>query len=73
MEILAQIEHRRWMADKQLAGYNYGDNRDEDLMTHPDLIPWEMLSEVDREKDRDSVRQIAGLLALQGLKICRAD
>jgi len=73
MEILAQIEHRRWMADKQLAGYNYGESRDEDLMTHPDLIPWEMLSEVDREKDRDSVRQIAGLLALQGLKICRAD
>jgi hypothetical protein len=73
MEVLAQLEHRRWMADKQLAGYNYGENRDEDLMTHPDLIPWEMLSEADREKDRDSVRQIPGLLELQGLKICRAD
>ena len=72
MEILAQLEHRRWMADKQLAGYSYGEDRDEDLMSHPDLIPWEMLSEADREKDRDSVRQIPRLLALQGLKICRA-
>ena len=70
MEVLAQVEHRRWMADKQLAGYDYGDTRDEDFMTHPDLVPWEKLGESDKEKDRSNIRQIAGLLAMQGKKVC---
>jgi len=71
MELLAQLEHRRWMADKYLAGYSYGKVRDEDRMLHPDLIPWEQLSEADKEKDRDNIRQIPRLLKLQGQKVCR--
>jgi hypothetical protein len=57
------------MADKHLAGYSYGEVRDEDRMLHPDLIPWEDLSDADKEKDRANIRQIPQLLALQGLKI----
>ena len=38
-------------------------------MLHPDLIPWERLSDADKEKDRANIRQIPHLLALQGLKI----
>jgi hypothetical protein len=70
MELLAQLEHRRWMADKYLAGYSYGEVRDEDRMLHPDLIPWEDLTEADKEKDRDNIRQIPHLLKLQDQKIC---
>jgi hypothetical protein len=73
LELLAQLEHRRWMADKHLAGYSYGKLRDEDRMLHPDLIPWEKLSEADREKDRDNIHQIPRLLKLQYQKICRLD
>ena len=71
LEKLAQLEHRRWMADKHLAGYSFGPERDEDHMLHPDLIPWEELSDEDREKDRDNIRQIPKLLKLQHQKICR--
>ena len=39
-------------------------------MLHPDLIPWEDLSEPDREKDRNNIRQIPELLEMQGLKVC---
>ena len=70
LEMLAQLEHRRWLADKYLAGYSYGPVRDEDQMLHPDLIPWEDLSEADREKDRNNIRQIPELLEMQGLKVC---
>lgn len=72
LELLAQLEHRRWMADKHLAGYSYGEVRDEDRLLHPDLVPWEQLSEADREKDRANIRQVPHLLALQGLKIFAA-
>jgi hypothetical protein len=71
MELLAQLEHRRWMADKHLAGYSFGEVRDEDRRLHPDLIPWEQLSASDKEKDRENIRQIPSLLELQGQKICR--
>ena len=70
MELLAQLEHRRWMADKHLAGYSYGEQRDEDRMLHPDLIPWEQLTEADKEKDRANIRQIPRLLKLQDQKVC---
>jgi hypothetical protein len=70
MDVLAQLEHRRWMSDKYLAGYSYGEERDEDHMLHPDLIPWEELSEADRDKDRNNIRQIPELLSAQGHKIC---
>lgn len=72
LERLAELEHRRWMAEKHLAGYLFGDSRDEDRMWHPDLVPWDRLSDEDREKDRNIVREIPGLLALQGEKICAA-
>jgi len=70
MEKLAQLEHRRWMAEKYLAGYSYGEERDEDRMLHPDLIPWQTLPEDDREKDRESIRAIPALLASVDQKIC---
>jgi len=70
LERLAQLEHRRWMADKYLAGYSYGETRDEDRMLHPDLIPWEQLPESDREKDRDNIREIPRLLAQIHQKVC---
>jgi len=71
LEQLAQLEHRRWMADKYLAGYSYGEERDEDRMLHPDLVPWEMLTDADKEKDRDNIREIPRLLELIDQKVCR--
>lgn len=65
LDILAEIEHRRWMADKFIAGYSYGPKRDEDNLLHPDLVDWEQLSEADKEKDRDNIRRIPLLLALE--------
>lgn len=73
LERLAQLEHRRWMADKILAGYSYGQSRDEDRMLHPDLIEWEQLPENDREKDRDNIREIPRLLGQIQQKVCRTE
>ena len=71
IELLSKIEHRRWMADKYLCGYVYGPERDDARMQHPDLKPWEALSESDRDKDRHNILQIPQLLAMLGQAIAQ--
>lgn len=49
-EILARMEHNRWLAEIKLEGYSYG-AKDHELRTHPCCLPWEQLEERDRQKD----------------------
>jgi hypothetical protein len=42
--IAAELEHRRWAADRQLSGWRLG-KRDNRRRFHPDLIPFEDLSD----------------------------
>ncbi len=63
IELLAEMEHRRWIVDRLLAGWNRGP-RDDAARTHPSLVPWSELGDDDREYDRDAARQIAALLQL---------
>jgi Trk K+ transport system NAD-binding subunit len=69
IEMLAQAEHERWMAEKAGQGLTYGPTRTES--THPDLVPWEMLSEEAREKDRIFVVALPGILASEGYSIVK--
>lgn len=62
-------EHERWMAEKAAAGWTYGPQRDDARRLHPDLRPWEELSEADREKDRAAIRAIPVILADFGLHV----
>jgi hypothetical protein len=39
------------------------------MRTHPDLIPWSILPEDDRDKDRNYARQIPAVLKEQGYAI----
>ena len=66
-------EHARWMADKVAAGWSYGPERDDVRRLHPDLRPWEDLSEHDREKDRAAIRAIPVILADFGLHVVALD
>ena len=58
IEVLAQMEHLRWCASKWLAGWKCGPKKDDQAMTHPCLVPWEDLSEAERDKDREPVRRV---------------
>jgi hypothetical protein len=57
-ERLAAVEHRRWCADRLLDGWIPG-VRDDARCMHPSLVPWDKLSEPEREKDREQVRMLA--------------
>lgn len=72
LEKMSKSEHIRWVDEKLLDGWKYAPGtKNISLKTHPDLIPYEELSESAKEKDRDIVRNLPELLKLTGKKIAR--
>ena len=62
IETMARVEHIRWCWDKILHGWFYGEIKDSRKKTHSSIIPYEDLSESEKEKDRELVRLIPALL-----------
>ena len=70
LEDLARTEHDRWVADLQADGWrNTSGAKDPEHKLHPLLVPWEELSEPEREKDRDGVRGLPLMLARAGYRL----
>jgi hypothetical protein len=59
IEALAEAEHRRWVAEKIVAGWRYAAIRDDSRRLHNSIRPYGDLSEAEKEKDRDTVRAVA--------------
>lgn len=70
IEPLAEAEHERWNDSKRLQGYTYapGQKHDTEPKTHPCLLPWADLPEVERDKDRAIVKAIPLLLDSVGFQ-----
>jgi len=71
VEGLAELEHKRWMNERTAQGWSYGPERDNRRKTHPELVDWTALPESERQKDRDAVRAIPGILREAGYQILR--
>jgi hypothetical protein len=76
IEELARAEHDRWVAEKRRQGWIPApsldrSDRDDDLLLHNCLFPWEDLTEDLKEIDRQAVRQIPVHLAEAGYEIVR--
>lgn len=69
IELLAQVEHRRWAQERQARGYVHGPDRVGNQ--HPDLVDWQDLSNSAREKDRDTIRELPAILREAGFQILR--
>src|SRR5262245_48402112 len=61
VEDLARIEHQRWMSDLQRDGWRIGEVKDAATREHPLLVEWADLSEADRDKDREAVRNLPNM------------
>ena len=55
IEALAIAEHRRWMAEKIVAGWRHAALRDDSRRLHPSIRPYDDLSEPEKQKDRNTV------------------
>jgi hypothetical protein len=71
VELLARVEHRRWMADRIERGWRFGETRDNARLLHPSLVAFEVLSAADQEKDRAQVRAMAEVLGREGFSVVR--
>jgi voltage-gated potassium channel Kch len=73
VEELAREEHERWCRDLRREGWHPTDGpKDTAARRHPQLVPWERLSEEAREKDRGPVRELPAMLARVGFEMHRA-
>jgi len=62
LELLSEMEHRRWMAHMALSGWTLGEKRDDSRKRHTDLVPYAELSEEVKQYDRDTILNIPRLL-----------
>jgi len=74
IETLAKLEHDRWWDEKKSLGFRYADIPDQDRKNrlHPDMIPWDELSDEAKEKDRMFVKKLPATLNACGYRICKA-
>ncbi len=65
------MEHGRWVVERLEDGWRLGATRDVTKKTSPYLVPWSLLSDELKERDRTAVRTIPELLAQEGIEIFR--
>lgn len=71
VELLAKMEHKRWVEEKLSDGWIYGLAKDLRKKTTPYIVTWDDLPEVEKDKDREQVRYLPQLLAKARFEIYR--
>jgi len=71
IELMAGMEHERFVQERLQDGWEYGPVKDNARKISPTLVPWDGLSEEEKQKDRDAVEVLPSLLAKVGLEIYR--
>lgn len=72
IELMAKMEHKRWMSERQRIRWKLGPKKIKKKRT-PYLVPWDELSEEMKEEDRDPVRNLPFYLAKAGFNIIRLE
>lgn len=68
-EELARNVHEVWARARYQDGWKYGPQRDDELKTHPCLVPYEELDEEAKEYDRNTSLQTLKLIVKLGFTI----
>jgi hypothetical protein len=71
IELLAEMEHGRWVVERLQQGWRYDEVRDTQKELHPDLVGWSKLPDSVKAWDRSAVRNWPRLLADAGLSVRR--
>jgi len=69
IEHLSANNHDNWALQRIKEGWQFGHERNDKIKTHPDLIPYEELSESEKEYDRKSVVETLKAIIALGYRI----
>lgn len=68
VEILARMEHARWVKERLSRGWTLGE-RCPEAKTSPYLVPYDQVPDEVREYDRDAARSVIPLLEMVGIAV----
>ncbi len=68
-ELIAKNAHEVWAEGRTREGWTYGEQRDDAQKLHPCLIPYEELSESEKEYDRNTSMETLKLIISLGYTI----
>lgn len=68
-ELLAKNTHENWAKQRIGEGWRYGPKRDDARKEHPSLIPYEELSESEKEYDRTTAMETIKTILALGYRI----
>lgn len=69
VEQMSKNVHEVWAETRIRQGWTYGEQRNDELKTHPCLIPYEELPEEEKEYDRNTSLGTLKLILKLGFKI----
>ena len=70
-EILAANAHDVWAVGRIKEGWTYGEKRNDDLKLHPDLVPYDQLTDDEKEYDRKTSGETLKVITKMGYRIVR--
>lgn len=71
VEEMSKNVHEVWSETRIQQGWTYGEQRNDELKTHPCLIPYEELPESEKEYDRNTSIGTLKLILKLGFKITK--
>ena len=71
VEQMAKNVHEVWAESRIRQGWKYGEQLNDELMTHPCLVPYEALPEEEKEYDRNTSVGTLKLIMKLGFKIIK--
>lgn len=70
-ELIAKNVHEVWSVGRMKEGWTYGEERNDAEMKHPCLVPYEELTESEKEYDRNTSQETLKLIIKLGFKISK--
>ncbi len=71
VEQMSKNVHEVWAESRIKQGWTYGEQRNDEMKTHPCLVPYEELPEEEKEYDRNTSIGTLKLIMKLGFNICR--
>lgn len=71
VEEMAKNVHEVWSKNRMDEGWTYGPERNDSLRTHPCLVPYEELPEIEKEYDRATSQETLKFILKAGFRILR--